>query len=160
MGVEFAATVFRRAITSLNKRFHFSEPSRQAQIASPRIRSIIPHVDTTSLRESATDAIRFWEPRRLIYNAVLAAIVLIYFGKSYPASKAQLTLNGAQGIFLLAVLANTAYCAAYLADIFAQISGYREQWRKYRWILLLIGILFAGIIARFFAMGMFVGGNR
>jgi hypothetical protein len=74
-------------------------------------------MDTTDLRESATDAIRFWEPRRLIYNAVLAAIVLIYFAKSYPASKAQLTLNGAQGIFLLAVLANIAYCAAYLAHI-------------------------------------------
>jgi hypothetical protein len=34
-------------------------------------------MDTTNLRESVTDAIRFWEPRRLIYNAVLAAIVLI-----------------------------------------------------------------------------------
>jgi hypothetical protein len=31
-------------------------------------------MDTTDLRESATDAIRFWEPRRLIYNAVLARI--------------------------------------------------------------------------------------
>jgi hypothetical protein len=69
-------------------------------------------MDATTLRENATDAIRYWEPRRLIYNAVLAAIVLIYFAKSYPASKAQLTLNGTQGIFLLAVLANIAYCAA------------------------------------------------
>jgi hypothetical protein len=99
-------------------------------------------MDTTNLRESATDAIRFWEPRRLIYNAVLAAIVLIYFAMSYPASKAQLSLNGALGVFLLAVLANIAYCAAYAADIFAQISGYRELWRKYRWILFLIGHTF------------------
>jgi hypothetical protein len=117
-------------------------------------------MDATSLRENATDAIRYWEPRRLIYNAVLAAIVLIYFAMSYPASKAQLTLDGAQGVFLLAVLANAAYCAAYVADIFVQISGDREPWRQYRWILFLIGILFAGIITRFFAMGMFVGANR
>ena len=116
---------------------------------------MIPCMDTTNLRESVTDAIRFWEPRRLIYNAVLAAIVLIYFAISYPASKAQLSLNGALGVFLLAVLANMAYCAAYAADIFAQISGYRELWQKYRWILFLIGILFAGIITRFAAMGMF-----
>jgi hypothetical protein len=113
-------------------------------------------MDTTTFRESTTDAIRYWEPRRLVYNAVLAAIVLIYFAISYPASKAQLTLNSAQAVFLLAVLANIAYCAAYVADVFAQISGYREQWRKYRWILFLIGIVFAGIITRVFAMGFFL----
>jgi hypothetical protein len=121
---------------------------------------MIPSIDTTNLRESATDAIRFWEPRRLIYNAVLAAIVLMYFATNYPASKAQRTPDSAQGIFILAVLANVAYCAAYLPDIFAQISGYRELWQKYRWILFVIGVLFAGIITRFFAMGMFVGNNR
>jgi hypothetical protein len=65
-------------------------------------------MDTTNLREGATDAILFWEPRRLIYNAVLAAIVLFYFAKSYPASNLQLTLDSAQGLFILAVLANVA----------------------------------------------------
>jgi hypothetical protein len=117
-------------------------------------------MDTTNLREGATDAIRFWEPRRLLYNTVLAAIVLLYFARNYPASKALLTFDGAQGVFLLAVLANVAYCAAYVADIFAQISGYRELWQRYRWILFVIGTLFAGIITRFVAMGMFVGSNR
>jgi len=117
-------------------------------------------MDGLILRESVTDAIHFWEPRRLIYNALLAAVVLFYFATSYPASKAQLTLDGALGVFLLAVLANVAYCAAYLADIFAQISGYRELWQKYRWVLFVIGMLFAGIITRFFAMGMFVGSNH
>ena len=112
-------------------------------------------MNATTLRENATDAIRFWEPRRLIYNAVLAAIVLTYFALSYPASKAQLTLATCEALFLLAVLANVSYCAAYVADLFAQISGYRENWRKYRWILLLIGILFAGIITRVVAMGLF-----
>jgi hypothetical protein len=114
-------------------------------------------MDTTNLRESATDAIRFWEPRRLIYNAVLAAIVLLYFAGSYPASKAQLTVDGALGVFLLAVLANIAYCTAYVVDIFAQLSDYRDLWRKFRWILFLIGILFAGTVTRLFAMGIFQG---
>jgi len=36
-------------------------------------------------------------------------------------------------LFLLAVLANVACCAAYVVDIFA--SGYREQWWKLRWIV-------------------------
>jgi len=37
-------------------------------------------VDTVTIRECATDAVRYWEPRRIIYNLVLAAIVLAYFG--------------------------------------------------------------------------------
>jgi hypothetical protein len=37
-------------------------------------------MDALTFRESLASAIRYWEPRRLIYNGVLAAIVLIYFG--------------------------------------------------------------------------------
>jgi hypothetical protein len=36
------------------------------------------------LRDYATDAIKFWEPRRVIYNLVLTAVVIIYFGVGYP----------------------------------------------------------------------------
>ena len=112
-------------------------------------------MEAQAIRESATDAIRYWEPRRLAYNAILAAVVLAYFGIHYPASKSTLSVDGALGVFLLAVMANVAYCAAYVVDIFAQISGYREMWRKYRWVLFLIGALFAGVLTRFFALGMF-----
>jgi len=112
-------------------------------------------MEPKSLRECATEAIRYWEPRRLLYNLALAAVVLVYFGRGYPASKAALSVDVALGIFLLAVLANVAYCVAYLADIFAQMSGYRLLWLKYRWILLAVGILFAGTITRFFAAAMF-----
>ena len=117
-------------------------------------------MDTQVLRESATDAIRYWERRRLAYNAVLAAIVLIYFGLGYPASKKALSIDQTLLLFELAVLANVAYCAAYVVDIFAQASGYREQWRKYRWSLFTVGTLFAGVLTRFFALGMFSSGPR
>ena len=112
-------------------------------------------MDAQGIRGSATEAIRYWEPRRLVYNAVLAAIVLTYFGLGYPASKAALSLDMAQVVFLLAVLANVAYCVAYVADIFAQASGYRDHWRKYRWVLLTVGVLFAGVVTRFCAVGLF-----
>jgi hypothetical protein len=58
--------------------------------------------------------------------------VLSYFWIGYLASKSVLSLNLALIIFLLAVLANVAYCAAYVVDVFAQASGYRALWRKYR----------------------------
>jgi len=108
-----------------------------------------------SLREMVTDSIRYWEPRRLIYNAALALIVAGYFFASWPASRASVTFNGILFLFVLAVLANICYCAAHVADIFAQFSGFRELWLRLRWMLLVLGIVFAGIITRFFALGFF-----
>lgn len=116
-------------------------------------------MNATDLREYATDAIRFWEPRRVAYNLVLTAIVMIYFLVNFPLSKAVLSVDFCLGLFLLAVIANVAYCAAYLVDIFAQASGFRELWQRYRWILFAIGTTCAAIITRFVAIGMFRNGN-
>jgi hypothetical protein len=110
---------------------------------------------STLVHESLTDAIRFWEPRRVIYNAVLALVVVIYFFVGYPVSKTLVSLDLALGIFILAVVANVAYCAAYLADIFVQISGFREVWQRFRWVLFVIGTTFAAVITCFVSMGMF-----
>jgi len=112
-------------------------------------------MDAQTFRESLTGAIRYWEPRRLFYNVVLAAIVLIYFGINYPATKSLVSIDSVLFLFLLVVLANVAYCAAYLVDIFVSASSYRDQWRRRRWIIFVIGLLFAGIITRFFALGVF-----
>jgi len=112
-------------------------------------------MDAGTIREWATDAIRYWEPRRILYNIVLAAIVLTYFSMGLPTTKGLLTLNFVLVLFLLAVLANVAYCAAYAVDIFAQISGFRELWQRYRWVLFLIGLTFAGIITRFWSLALF-----
>ena len=112
-------------------------------------------MDALTLRESVTGALRYWEPRRLVYNAVLAAVVLGYFAGHYPASRAFLSVDFVLGLFLLVVLANVAYCAAYPVDIFVSASGYREQWQRHRWVIFAVGLVFAGILARFFAIGMF-----
>ena len=112
-------------------------------------------MDAQTFRESVTGAIRYWEPRRLVYNMVLAAIVLIYFGINYPSSKSFLSIDSVLFLFLLVVLANVAYCAAYPVDIFVCASSYGDQWRKHRWVIFMVGLLFAAIIARFVALGMF-----
>jgi hypothetical protein len=116
-------------------------------------------MERSELREYLTDAIKFWEPWRLLYNLALAAVVIIYFAIAYPSSKSALTVDLCLGLFLLAVVANVAYCAAYIVDIFAQASGFRDSWRRYRKALFVIGTLFAAIITRFIVMGMFPG-NR
>ncbi len=112
-------------------------------------------MNSSELREYFTDAIRFWEPRRVIYNIVLAAIVIAYFAVGYPSSKTVLSIDFGLALFLLAVAANIAYCAAYLADVFVQASGFRELWLRSRWVLFAIGTAVASIITRFMAMGMF-----
>jgi hypothetical protein len=111
-------------------------------------------MESVTVRDSFTDAIRFWEPRRVIYNLVLALIVVAYFVVGYPTSKTVLSIDFALGLFLLAVVANIAYCAAYLADIFVQVSGFREIWQRSRWVLFVIGTAFAAIITRFVVLGM------
>jgi hypothetical protein len=116
-------------------------------------------MDASDLRAYTTDAIKFWEPRRIVYNLTLTAIVVVYFAIGYPGSRTVISVDFCLGLFLLAVVANVAYCAAYIADIFAQASGFREVWQRYRNILFAIGTVFAGIITRFIAMGMFQNGR-
>lgn len=117
-------------------------------------------MDGNNLPEYLTNAIKFWERGRILYNIVLALIVVVHFIADYPAAKAGLSLNFALGLFLLAIVANIAYCAAYLVDIFAQYSGFRDVWRRYRWVLLAIGIIFAAVITHFVSSGMFLSGSE
>jgi len=64
-------------------------------------------------------------------------------------------------VFILAVLANVCYCAAYLGDLFVQVSGFRAAWQSWRWVLFAIGVAFAAIITRWFAIAFFTSGaNR
>jgi hypothetical protein len=112
-------------------------------------------MNTNLLREILTDAIRYWEVRRFIYNGVLAFIVLGYFVAGWPGSKSVLVFDNVLGVFLLAVLANIAYCAAYPVDIFIQLSGFRDIWPRLRWMVLILGILFASVITHFMVKDTF-----
>jgi hypothetical protein len=107
------------------------------------------------LRDTLSNAIGYWERGRLVYNAVLLLIVVFYFFSGWPASKTSLTLDLSLTVFLLAVLANVAYCAAYVVDVFAQLSSLRGMWLRFRWVLFLVGLAFAAVITRFFSLGFF-----
>jgi hypothetical protein len=54
------------------------------------------------------------------------------------------------------VLANVAYCAAYLVDVFGQMSHFREVWLSVRWIVFTTGVAFAAVLTRFLTAGLFV----
>jgi len=100
----------------------------------------------TSFRELIGDAIRYWEPRRLGYNFVLAAIVLSWVGLTWPHFRGSFTWPSVLAVFVLAVLANICYCAAYIVDLTVQYSEFRDPWRKQRWVLWAVGVAFAGAL--------------
>jgi hypothetical protein len=98
-------------------------------------------------------ALRYWEPRRLVYNAVLFCVVVAHVVIGWPSSREKLSFDLLLGLFMLAVLANVAYCAVYLADLFVQFSGLHAAWRRGRVVLLIVGTAFAATIAHFVVQG-------
>ena len=98
------------------------------------------------LKSVISNAIRFWEIRRIYYNLTLALIVVFNF-LAYGGRIGSGIFLDLFGLFLLAVIANVLFCAAYPVDVFVQMSHYRELWRRYRWVLFLLGTAFASIWA-------------
>jgi cobalamin synthase len=97
--------------------------------------------------ELLSDAVRYWEPRRIGYNGILALVVLGWVVFTWPHFRSALTWNSLLVLCVLAVLANICYCAAYLVDVPAQYTSYAQFWRGRRWVLWLAGVLFAALIA-------------
>ncbi len=117
-------------------------------------------METIQWREFLSNAIRYWEPRRILYNLVLAVIVVVHYVLGLPFSKSALQFNTLLLLFALAVLANVAYCAAYIPDVFAQMSGLRDSWLRFRWVVFVVGLAFAAVLAHFFALSMFDRGSQ
>jgi hypothetical protein len=109
------------------------------------------------LSSYAAKGLRYWEVRRPFYNAVLALVLVTQFALGLPGSREKLSFDLCLTIFLLAVLANVAYCAVYVADLFVQFSGLEGAWRRGRVAIWLVGTAFAATITHFFAKGFFGG---
>jgi hypothetical protein len=104
---------------------------------------------TARLGERLAEAARFWEPRRLVYNLVLAAVVVGWLVATWPHFRAALTLTSLLLVAILALLANVCYCAAYLVDIPMQRSGINTVWGRRRWGLWLLGTLLAIVVENY-----------
>lgn len=95
------------------------------------------------------DAVRFWEPRRVVYNAVLAVSVLIWLAWSWPHFEPATTWGNLGRLAVLAVIANLCYSTAYLVEV-AMGSGCRENdWLVGRKIVFVAGLLLAVIVENY-----------
>jgi len=116
-----------------------------------------PLAGPPSLPSILADGLKYWEPRRILYNAVLVSIVLGHVVAGWPGTKSIFASQKFLQLFVLAILANVAYCAAYVADVFIQLSSVRGPWLRRRWVLLLIGILFAAALTHLVSLGLIAG---
>jgi hypothetical protein len=104
-------------------------------------------------RTALSNAISYWERRRIACNFVLLMVVAVMFTVNLPGSRTNVSVNTLLMLFVLAVLANVAFSAAYIVDVAAQLSTFRVTWLKTRWMLAAIGTTFAGVFAYFFSTG-------
>lgn len=100
-----------------------------------------------SLRASLTQAARFWEPRRLLYNFILAVVVLTWVLATWPHFRPALTLASLLLLAVLAAIANICYCSAYALDLVLQRST--RALSTLRWTLWVAGTLFAILLANY-----------
>ena len=100
-------------------------------------------------RGVVTNAIRFWELRRLLYNLVLSAVVVAWVAVTWPHFRPMIEIHSLLLLAILALVANACYCAAYLVDIPLQCSAVNVLWRRRRWILWLAGTLLAILLANY-----------
>lgn len=101
------------------------------------------------LREIMSDAIRYWEPRRIGYNLILTAVVVAWISFSWPDFRSSLSFESLLALSVLAILANLCYCAAYFVDLPLQYSLFRPLWLRWRWGLWVGGMLFATMLANY-----------
>jgi|SRR5271154_2392093 len=102
-----------------------------------------------SFEELFLNAVRFWEPWRLLYNLLLGLVVTIWVIATWPHFRPAMRLQSLLLLVVLALIANLCYCAAYFVDVPIQQSPFRARWRGRRRALWLVGTLFAIVLANY-----------
>lgn len=100
-----------------------------------------------SFRDALSDAIRYWELRRVVYNLALAAVVVALAVAFRARIESRVSFELLLALVVLAVLANLCYCAAYFVDLPMQLSSHAGIWKRWRWLLWIAGVLFGMALA-------------
>lgn len=101
-----------------------------------------------NFRSLIADAARFWEPRRLVYNFILAVVTILWVVLTWPHFRPAMTLTSLFLMSILALIANACYSAAYFVDIPLQLSSAAGR-NRLRWGLWIAGTLFAFVLANY-----------
>lgn len=111
------------------------------------------YLQADELRGILDDAMRFWELRRIPYNLILAAVVIVWLVANRAHLNEALLWPAILALFVMAALANVLYSVAYCLDVFVQYSSFRDLWRRRRWMLWFAGMLLAVALANVWIIG-------
>lgn len=100
-------------------------------------------------QDTLPDAIRYWEPRRIVFNAVLATVVVGWIALTWPHFQNASPLEGFLFLIFAAAVMNLCYTAAYIVDIPLQYSDFGAPWRRLRWVLWVVAMLFALLLENY-----------
>lgn len=95
------------------------------------------------------NAVQFWEPRRVWYNAVLVAVVMLWLALTWPHFRPALNWADFGRMCVLGLLANACYCAAYVAEFLMQGAAPSRHWRRIRYALWIAGMLLALLVTNY-----------
>jgi hypothetical protein len=104
---------------------------------------------SSTRRDSFSQAVRYWEPRSILYNVVLASVSIFWFGSAWQHFRPAVNPGNVFRLLGLALISNVLYCAAYIVDLPLQLSNVRAFWTRHRWALWLIGTVFAMLLTSY-----------
>ncbi len=107
------------------------------------------HGASSPPRSPLDSAIRYWEPRRIWYNAILAAVFVGWVVLTWPHFKSAPTTEALTFLVFFAIMANLCYSVVYLVDIPLQLSPFQSTWVRWRFGLLLVGIALAVLFTNY-----------
>jgi hypothetical protein len=100
-------------------------------------------------RPALAEAGKYWEHRRITYNAILAGVVIVWVMATWPHFQPAFTWPTLLPLLGLAAIANVCYSAAYVVEIPMQLSAFAASWRNRRWTVWALGMVFAFVLTNY-----------
>ena len=104
---------------------------------------LAPVVPISPDRGALLDALRFWEPRRVIYNLAVIGLAAAVVVRTWPHFHPAFHWGVVPQLLVFGVIANVCYSAAYVPELLMLDPSVRPAWRKWRGALFVAGTLFA-----------------
>jgi hypothetical protein len=99
-----------------------------------------------ALRAGAANALRYWEPRRVVYNVVLVIVMIGLVIARGRGSHVTMTWDRLPRFLYLALLMNICYFAAYIVDLLVCFSKHQSALPVWRWLAFVVGTILAAFI--------------
>ena len=115
------------------------------QLGSPEDTDTMSSLDDDAWSEQP-DAVRWWERRRILYNAVLTAVFVALVVRTWVRIRPELNTSAIAPLLFLAALANALYSAAYIADLPLQSAFAHPARDRARWVVWMVGTMLAVLL--------------